>query len=118
YVDAGDLGLAHLCDDHVEALAHIDRFYANYRSIRWFGPRLVIRVGVLPDRDQLADLNDRFSSMTTDGRGLRVVGPTPAETAEHDDVEAKRLALMLDPSRVAGLHRLIAALNELVPRSS
>lgn len=114
YVNPADLGLVHLCDDHDEALAYIDRYYANYRSIRWFGDKLVIRLNTAPDEAQLAALNDRFASMTTDGKGLAVTGPKPAETAGGDDLGADRVELTLDPFRIAELHVLIDALNDLV----
>lgn len=113
YVDAEDLGLVHLCDDHVEALEFIEHFYANFRSIRWFGDELVIRVDRVPTPDQLDDLNVQFGALTTDGSDLRVVEARRSELAEDDDPRAGRIALRLDPVRVAGLHRLIGALNDL-----
>jgi uncharacterized protein (TIGR00730 family) len=114
YVGATDPGLVHLCDDHREALAFIDRYYANYRSIRWFGSRLVIRLNRAPDAGELAALNDRFASMTTDGAGLAVVDPRPAEIAGGDELDAVRVELALDPHRIAELYLVIDALNELV----
>lgn len=114
YVNRADLGLVYLCDDHHAALAYIDRYYANYRSLRWFGDKLVIRLNTSPDAAQLDDLNARFASMTTDGRGLAVTGPQPAETAGGDDLGAARVELVLDPFRIAELHLLIDALNDLV----
>ncbi|HET8930733.1 MAG TPA: TIGR00730 family Rossman fold protein [Acidimicrobiales bacterium] len=114
YVNQADLGLVHLCDDHNEALAYIDWYYANYRSLRWFGDRLVIRLNRAPDESELAALNSRFASMTTDGKGLVVTGPHPSETAGGDELDAERVELVLDPYRIAELHLLIGALNELV----
>lgn len=114
YVGVADQQIVHLCDDHVEALAHIERYYANYRSIRWFGDDLVIRLNVAPDAAQLQDLNERFADMSTDGAGLRPTGPAQAELAGGDDPEAERVVIRYDPHRIAELHLLIAALNDLV----
>lgn len=114
YVAPDDLDLVHLCDDHREALAYIEHFYANYRSIRWFDDRLVIRMRVAPDERQLADLSEHFAGSTTDGAGLRRVTASRAEIDDGDDPDAERLELRLDPARTADLHRLIGALNDLV----
>lgn len=114
YVDQTDLGLVHLCDDHREALAWIDRYYANYRSIRWFGDTLVIRLHVAPTAEQLEHLNERFASMTTDGKGLSLTGARPAEIDGGDEPDAARVQLVLDPFRIAQLYLVIDALNELV----
>jgi len=114
YVNDTDPGLVHLCDDHHEALAYIDRYYANYRSLRWFGSQLVIRLQRAPNDGELAALNDRFASMTTDGKGFAVVEARPVEVAGGDELDAQRVELALDPHRIAELYLLIDALNELV----
>jgi uncharacterized protein (TIGR00730 family) len=113
YIGPDDLRLAPLTDDIREALAHIDRFYANYRSIRWVGDRLVIRVVKAPDATQLAELNDRFAELTIDGAGLSVTEPLPVEVADRDELDHARVVLRLDPMRNARLHELIDALNDL-----
>lgn len=114
YVGSNDLDLVHLCDDHVSALAHIERFYANFRSIRWFGDELVIRLNRAPDVAQTEVLNERFASLTTDGAGIRIAKISKAERVDGDEVDAARVALRLNPVRMAGLHELIGALNDLV----
>ena len=113
YASEGDRRFAHICDDHVEALSIIEGFYRNYRSIRWFGSDLVIRLNTMPTPEQLDGLNERFADLTTDGKGLRVVAPRQAELAGKDDPDAPRVGLRLDPVRMAGLHELIEALNAL-----
>lgn len=114
YVDHTDLGIAHLCDHETEALTWIEHYYANFRSIRWVGPELIIRLNVAPDRSQLADLNERFGSFALDGRGLRVTGPHRAEVSSGDDLDAARVRIRLDPFRVGRLHQIVGALNDLV----
>lgn len=113
YVDVADLDLVYLCDDPASALAYIEHYYRNYRSIRWFGEDLVIRVATVPDPAALTALNERFACLTVDGAGLRVTEASSIEVAEGDDVDAGRLVLKLDPVHVAGLHQLIVALNDV-----
>lgn len=114
YVDVADLDLVYLCDDPTNALAYIEHYYRNYRSIRWFGEDLVIRVAKVPDAAALRTLNERFAGLTLDGAGLRVVEASSIEVAEGDDLDAGRVVLKLNPSHVAGLHQLIGALNDVV----
>ena len=45
-----------------EAAAEIDRFYANYHSIRYVGDHLVVRLRHAPTDEQLAELNERFAA--------------------------------------------------------
>ncbi len=114
YADPEDLAMVRVCDDHTEAVAHVAHFYANYRSIRWVGNELIIRLNHAPDTAQLRDLNDRFADLATDGRGIRVTNAFAVERTDQDDPSAARVRLHMDPARTAGLHRLIDALNDLV----
>lgn len=113
YISPGDLSLAPLTDDITEAHAHISHFYANYRSIRWVDDRLVIRVVRAPDPTQLTYLNARFNRLTIDGSGCSVTEPLPPEVTDDDALDLDRIVLRLDPIHNAGLHELIAALNDL-----
>lgn len=113
YIDADDLGLARLTDDVGEALAHIDGFYANYRSIRWVDDLLVIRVERAPDPMQLARINERFGALAIGGSGISVRGPLPPELADGDALDLDRVVLRLDPAKNARLHDLIDGLNDL-----
>ncbi len=111
YADPEDLAMVEICDDDADAVRHVEAFYDNYRSMRWVGEQLVIRLDRAPSADRLARLNQRFGAITTDGLGLRGTGPFKPERDDEDDLAAARVALRMNPSRMAGLHPLIAALN-------
>ena len=57
-VSPGDRGLYLVTNSCERAAAEIDRFYANYHSIRYVGDHLVLRLRQAPTDEQLADLND------------------------------------------------------------
>ena len=67
-VSPADRGLYLVTDSCDEAAAEIDRFYANYHSIRYVGDHLVLRLRQPPTDDQLAELNDRFGHLVARGR--------------------------------------------------
>jgi uncharacterized protein (TIGR00730 family) len=104
-----DLALVEQCDGVDEALGVIERFYANYRSARYIGERLVLRVARAPSKARLAELNQEFADIVARGRIERTV-ITPAETREDDAVDLERIALY--PRHNFGrLRQLIDALN-------
>ena len=61
-----------ITDDVARATAELLGFYRNYRSCRWVGDLLVLRMAVAPDREQLADLKRRFGDIVTSGAIRRV----------------------------------------------
>ena len=111
-IDEGDLDLFLVTDDAQEATDELERFTRNYRSIRWVGKRLVVRVEHGPTDDELAELQSAFGWLSTDGR-IQGTDPLPAEVADDDDVELDRIALRYDGFHAGGLRRLIDALNAL-----
>lgn len=112
YVSPGDLGLADLTDDVGRAVDVITDFYRRYHSIRWVGSRLVIRLTSEVTDGELADLNERFGHLCTEG-SIERSGPFPPERADDDHVELPRLALAFDVFQMAGLHHLVRAVNGL-----
>ena len=73
-----DLALVEQCDGIDEALRVIERFYSNYRSARYIGERLVLRMARAPSKQQLARLNEEFGDLLSRGR-IERVSITPAE---------------------------------------
>lgn len=111
-ISPDDLGLVRITDDVADAVAEIEGFYANYHSLRFVDRALVIRLRVLPSEEELERLNTEFSDIVTSGR-IEVAEPSPAEVADHDQVELARLRLRFDRTHWARLRRLIDALNAL-----
>ena len=112
-VSADDRSFFTITDDVAEASAELLAFYRNYRSCRWVGDLLVLRMAVHPDKAQLADLNRRFSDIVGSGV-IRKIDPLPPERADGDVVDLPRLALRFDKVHYGRLRQLIDAVNELV----
>ena len=75
-----DRSFFRITDQVPVAMAEVLGFYRNYRSCRWVGDLLVLRMAVHPTASQLADLNRRFSDIVVSGV-IRKVGPLPPERA-------------------------------------
>ncbi len=106
-----DLALVEQCDGVDDALRTVERFYANYRSARYIGERLVLRLARAPSKAQLSTLNQQFRDIVARGR-IERVSITPAESREGDAVDLDRIALY--PKHNFGrIRQLIDALNLL-----
>ena len=112
-VAADDRSFFTITDDVSAAAADVLRFYRNYRSCRWVGDLLVLRMAVAPDKAQLAELNRRFADIVLSGV-VRQVDPLPPERADGDSIDLPRLALRFDRVHYGRLRQLIDAVNEIV----
>ena len=106
-----DLKLFKVTDDVNEAVAEIQNFYSNYHSSRYVRDRLVLRVRVAPDPEQLAALNEEFADLLSRGP-IEVGEPLREENSEAP--EHARVVLRFDRKRVGRLRELIDRLNGLV----
>jgi uncharacterized protein (TIGR00730 family) len=111
-VSPDDWSLWRITDDVNEAVEEIIGFYRNYRSSRWVGDVLVLRVGHPPTEEELERLNAEFSAICRTG-GIWITDPMPIEVAEVDQLDAPRLALRFDRVQYGRLRELINALNRL-----
>ena len=109
-IDENDLELFLITDDVAVATEELLSFVRNYRSIRWVGKLLVIRMEHAPTDAELAELDTEFGTLSADGH-LRRSEPLPAEIADGDGVDLARLVLRYDGFQSGRLHRLIKALN-------
>jgi len=100
-------------DDVSVATSELLGFYRNYRSCRWVGDLLILRMAIHPDKAQLADLNRRFADIVTSGV-IRKIEPLPPERSDGDVVDLPRLALRFDKFHYGRLRQLIDAVNALV----
>ena len=101
-----------ITDDVAVAVAELLGFYRNFRSCRWVGDLLVLRMAVGPDKAQLAELNRRFADIVVSGV-IRPVDPLPPERADDDVVDLPRLAFRFDKVHYGRLRQLIDAVNDL-----
>ena len=111
-INPDDLDLYQVTDDVAAARDTIIGFYRNYHSLRWVGPRLVLRLNALPTDEEVGELNDRFSHLCVKGP-IERRGPLAAEVADEDQLDRPRLVMTYDPFHPAALHQIIAALNAL-----
>jgi uncharacterized protein (TIGR00730 family) len=113
YVNEEDLSLVTITDDEQVAADTVLGFYRNYRSIRWVGKMLIVRLCNPPTDEELAVLNDEFGDLLAPGSEIRSIDPLPEEVADHDHVELPRIALEFDIRHFGRLHTLIERLNNL-----
>ena len=112
-VAPADTNLYHITDTCDAAVEEINRFYANYDSLRYVGDLLVIRVKQAPNDEQLAELNTTFNHLITAGTITRV-DPLPIEVKEHDRVEYQRIAFSFAKHWYGDLRQMIDVLNSYV----
>jgi hypothetical protein len=112
-VNAVDRSLYRITDSADEAVAEIQRFYANYHSIRIIGDDLVVRMRRGPTAAQLAALNERFAHLTIDGT-IKRVEPYGIERRQQDHIELARIAFVFDRHGYAELRGLIDEINSYV----
>jgi hypothetical protein len=108
-----DRSLYCITDDHAVAVREIERFYANYHSVRYIGEELIIRMHHGPTDTQLQTLNEHFGSLAVDGL-IRRVEPYGIERRQNDHVDLARIAFEFDRHGYSSLRGLINAVNELV----
>jgi uncharacterized protein (TIGR00730 family) len=111
-VGAADTGLYLVTDDCEVATREIQHFYANYRSLRYVGDQLVLRVRRAPDDDELALINERFGDLCKRGR-IERSEPLSVEVKERDSLDVQRIRFTFARHGFAQLRGLIDALNDL-----
>ncbi len=109
-VSDADTGLYLVTDSVDAACAEIDRFYANYHSIRYVGDQVVIRLRHSPSDELLAELDERFRNLLARGRFVRTE-PLDIERRHDDHLELPRLRFSFAKHKATGLRQLIDTLN-------
>lgn len=113
YIALEDLDIVTITDDVGVAVDAVLDFYRNYRSIRWVGKTLVIRLGAEPTDVEVALLNEEFGSMLAETGRIERSGPLPAEVRDDEHLEQPRLIMDFDIRHFGRLHAFIHRLNEL-----
>jgi uncharacterized protein (TIGR00730 family) len=113
FVSPGDTGLYFITDSHEEAVAHIERFYSNYDSIRYVGDDLVIRLRHEPTDDQLDQLTKGFGHLVAEGE-IRRAKPYSIERRQGDRLELPRIAFSFAKHGYSDLRAMIDVLNSFV----
>jgi uncharacterized protein (TIGR00730 family) len=111
FISEDDVSIYKVAGTVEDAVGEIAQFYANYRSARFVGDRLVLRLERAPDEAALARINQDFADLLDHG-AFDVIPPTAPEVREGDQLDAKRLAFF--PVHAYGrLRELIDTLNAL-----
>jgi len=111
FIEAEDTAFFRVATSVEEAVDEIERFYANYHSMRFVGPTLYLRLRAAPDEAALARLRRDFADLLVEGT-YEVAPPAPVEVEEGDTLDYARLAFR-PVHNYARLRLLIDALNEL-----
>jgi uncharacterized protein (TIGR00730 family) len=116
-VAESDRSLYLVTDSCEAAAAEIDRFYANYHSIRYVGDFLILRLQHEPTAEQLAELNARFGYLVARG-SIERTGPLDIERRHGDHVELPRIRFAFAKHRYGDLRALIDLVNNwIIPPS-
>ena len=107
-----DLGLYRITDDVATATGEVRGFYRNYHSIRWVGPRLVVRLRAAPTPQELGQLCRSFADLCRRG-AIEATAPLAAEVADADHLDLPRVSLEVDHLSHGRLRALIDAVNAL-----
>nr|WP_274637525.1 TIGR00730 family Rossman fold protein [Microbacterium bovistercoris] len=110
-IDPDDFDRVLVTDSVPAAVDEVTGFWRNYDSLRWVRSRLVLRMRIAPDDAQLAELNERFAHLLTEGAIART-DPLRDEQEDGDRLELPRLVMTFNPFKVGELHRVIRAMNE------
>ena len=113
YISAEDLGIVTITDDVEVAVEAVLAFYRNYRSIRWVGKTLVVRLVTEPTDDEVAMLNDEFGALLAATGQIERSGPLPPEVKDGEHLDQPRLVMDFDIRHFGQLHAFIQRLNEL-----
>ena len=105
-----DTGLYTITESCEVACAVIERFYSNYRSIRFVGDRLVVRMAQGPDDTQLATLNERFAHLLASG-SIDRADPTKLEVRDDDHLDLDRISFDFTKHGYGDLIAMIGEIN-------
>jgi uncharacterized protein (TIGR00730 family) len=109
-VSSGDLDLFRICANVDEAVGEILQFYRVFRSYRWVGPRLVVRLQRKLTDQALAELNREFATLCS-ATGIEQVGALPDERNEPELAHLPRLVLTPDRRNFGRLRLFLDAIN-------
>lgn len=110
-ISRDDLALFEVCHSPIDAWRIVETFYSNYRSMRFFGEKLVLRVN-RPVTDQLIkSLNQQFGLICLDGAFTRV-DLRDDEVRDSDDLDAHRIEFNFARRHYGHLRMLINHLNQ------
>ena len=112
-VSPGDTGLYRITDSCEEACSIIEGFYSNYRSLRFVGDRMVLRLRQGPSDEQLAELNGRFGHLCASGE-IERTEPSRVERRDEDHLDLDRIAFDFTKHGYGDVIAMIGDINSWV----
>ncbi|MFO7786081.1 MAG: TIGR00730 family Rossman fold protein [Thermodesulfobacteriota bacterium] len=112
-VSASDFFLFRRIESPEEAVFRIGQFYRRYHSLRYVGPRLVIRLKDLPDPFPLDELRAGFADILTPQGDMELSGPLSVEKDEPDILSLPRIVFDFNRKDFGRLVQFIERLNEI-----
>lgn len=109
WISPEDPSLYHIASDVDEAVSHVLAYYRRFRSARYVGDRLVLRLDSPLSEEQVRELETEFASQIASG-GIEQSGPLPGEEAHLD---LPRLHFHHVRRGFGTTRRLIDRINEL-----
>jgi hypothetical protein len=110
-ISEDDFALYSLANHGSDAVAEIQRFYANYDSLRFVGPNLYIRHRHAISDHELSNLNTEFADIVSES--IVRSAPSRQEQIESEKLNLQRLRLRFDKRSYGRLRELINRLNQL-----
>jgi uncharacterized protein (TIGR00730 family) len=110
-ISPDDFNLFSVAPSVEAAVEEITNFYRNYRSYRWVGNRMVIRMKHRLTKRALADLNDEFADLLESGSIVQG-SALPEESNEPDISHYPRLILLPIRHNFGRMRQLLDAINE------
>lgn len=111
-ISGDDFSLFTVTDDAHEACAHIRRFYSNYRSERFVGEWLYLRMVEAPTPAQLKLLNTEFADIVKSGE-IELAEPHRHEIEDDDSIGYERIRFRFVRKSYGRLRQLMDRLNDL-----
>jgi uncharacterized protein (TIGR00730 family) len=110
-ISSDDLALFDVCHSPIDAWKIVETFYSNYRSMRFFGETLVLRVNKPVSDTLLSSLSEHFGMLCVDG-GYSRVEARDEEVRDSDELDAHRIAFKFARRHYGHLRMLINHLNQ------
>lgn len=111
YIGKTDLNLFESVTAVDDAVAHINRFYRRYHSLRYVGDKLLIRLNAPVDETVINGLKDQFSDILRPGGDICLSGSFPEELDEPDIRNLPRLVVDFKRLDFGRLKAFIDAVN-------
>ena len=109
-ISADDFHLFKMTHSVDDAIAEIVQFYRTFRSYRWVGQRLVIRIGKRLAPSAVAQLNSGFADILVGGEIVQAAA-LPEERNEPELAALPRLVLLPKRKNFGRIRQLIDAIN-------